>query len=90
MPRGPRLDAPGTLHHVMVRGIERAVIFREDPDRADFVARLATQVETGAWTVYAWGLLPNHLHLLVRTGARPLAHSMRSLLTGYAGAFNPP
>jgi putative transposase len=88
MPRGPRLDAPDTLHHVMVRGIERAVIFRDDSDRADFLARLATLVETGSLTVYAWALLPNHLHLLVRTGTRPLAHSMRSLLTGYAGAFN--
>jgi REP element-mobilizing transposase RayT len=72
----------------MVRGIERTVIFRDDPDRVDFLARLAVLVEAGAWTVYAWALLPNHLHLLVRTGTRPLAHSMRSLLTGYAGAFN--
>ena len=38
--------------------------------------------------MYAWALLPNHAHLLVRTGTRPLARSMRSLLTGYAGAFN--
>ena len=41
MPRQPRLDAPGALHHVMVRGIERRAIFRDDADRADFVARLA-------------------------------------------------
>ena len=88
MPRQPRLDAPDTLHHVMVRGIERTALFREDPDRIDFVTRLADLVEQGAWTVYAWALLPNHAHLLVRTGLRPLARSMRSLLTGYAGAFN--
>jgi len=88
MPRQPRLDAPNTLHHVMVRGIERTAIFREDRDRADFVARLDTLAEAGAWTVYAWALLPNHAHLLVRTGRRPLARTMRSLLTGYAGAFN--
>ncbi len=37
----PRLDAPGTLPHVMVRGIERTALFRDDPDRADFVARVA-------------------------------------------------
>ena len=42
----------------------------------------------GGLTVYAWALLPNHVHLLVRSGTRPLARSMRSLLTGYAGAFN--
>jgi hypothetical protein len=48
MPRQARLDAPGTLHHVMVRGIERTSIFRADADRADFVARLAALVERGA------------------------------------------
>jgi len=88
MPRQPRLDAHATLHHVMARGIERTALFRNDRDRADFVARLATVAGAGAWTVYAWALLPNHAHLLVRTGQRPLARSMRSLLTGYAGAFN--
>ena len=88
MPRQARLDAPETLHHVMVRGIERRALFRDDPDRADFVARLAALAAASALTVYAWALLPNHAHLLVRTGSCPLARSMRSLLTGYAGAFN--
>jgi len=88
MPRQPRLDAPDTLHHVRVRGLERRAIFRDDTDRADFVARLAGVAAQGAWTVFAWALLPNHAHLLVRTGTRPLPRSMRSLLTGYAGAFN--
>jgi REP-associated tyrosine transposase len=88
MPRGPRLDAPGVLQHVMARGIEGRRIFREAPDYEDFLARLAALVQAGALTVYAWALLPNHFHLLVRTAARPLARSMRSLLTGYAGAFN--
>src|SRR5574342_538251 len=88
MPRQARLDAPGTLHHVMVRGIERTVLFRDDPDREDFLARVAALAAAGAFTIYAWALLPNHAHLLVQTGQRPLARSMRSLLTGYAGAFN--
>ena len=88
MPRGPRLDAPGVLHHVMVRGIERRPIFRDDRDRRDFVERLAAVTDAKAWEVYAWALLPNHLHLLVRTGRRPLARTMGSLLAGYAGAFN--
>ena len=68
MPRHPRLDAPNTLHHVMVRGIERTQVFRDDVDRADFVARVAHLAEEGAWTVAAWALLPNHAHPLVRTG----------------------
>jgi len=72
----------------MVRGIERTAIFRDDQDRTDFVTRVATLAEQGAWTVYAWALPPNHAHLLVHTSQRPLARSMRSVLTGYAGAFN--
>ena len=52
MPRQPRLDAPDTLHHVMVRGIERTTLFRDDGDRADFLARLAALAEAGALTVY--------------------------------------
>jgi len=88
MPRGPRLDASGVLHHIMIRGLERRRIFRDDQDRTDFVTRLGALAEAKALTVYAWALLPNHVHLLVRTGTRPLSRTMRSLLTGYAGAFN--
>jgi putative transposase len=88
MPRGPRLDAPGVLHHVVVRGLERRVLFRDDRDRADFLGRVAALAASGAWTVSAWAPLPNHGHLLLRTGARPLAGAMRALLSGYAGAFN--
>ena len=40
MPRQARLDAPGILHHVMVRGLERRPIFRDDVDRRDFCTRL--------------------------------------------------
>jgi len=96
MPRGARLDAPGALHHVVVRGIERGLLFRDDTDCADFVARLAQVVHRTGLVVLAWALLPNHLHLLVRTPSasrgRPytpvLPTAMRQLLTGYAGAFN--
>lgn len=88
MPRQARLDAPGVLHHVMARGIERSAVFRDDRDREDFLARLGDLAGSGGLVVYAWALLPNHFHLLVRTGRGPLARSMRSLLTGYAGRFN--
>ncbi len=47
MPRLARLDAPGILHHVMGRGIERKEIFYNDTDRSDFIDRLAALVEEG-------------------------------------------
>ena len=56
MPRGPRLDAPGSLHHIMVRGIERKKIFRSDRDKEDFLARLEKVVEEGGATCFAWVL----------------------------------
>ena len=54
MPRQPRLDAPGVLHHVMVRGIERRAIFTDDTDRDDFARRLGALAEARALTVYWW------------------------------------
>jgi putative transposase len=88
MPRSARLDAPGVLHHVMGRGIERRKIFLDDRDRDDFVLRLAGLVKEGSIEIYAWSLLPNHFHLLCKTKKRPLPSSMRRLLTGYAVNFN--
>ena len=60
MPRLARLDAPGVLHHVMGRGIERREIFQTDTDRQDFVDRLSKLAIKGAFDVYAWTLMPNH------------------------------
>ncbi|MBS3920893.1 MAG: transposase [Deltaproteobacteria bacterium] len=88
MARQPRLDAPGAMHHVMGRGIERTNIFRTNQDRDDFLNRLANQCLEGNIVVYAWCLLSNHFHLLVRTGRRPLSRVMKKLLTGYVVNFN--
>ena len=88
MPRKSRMDAPGTLHHIMGRGIERTKIFRNRTDREDFVSRLAELSSNGDLIVYAWSLLANHYHILARTGRQSLAGSMRKLLTGYVVNFN--
>jgi len=88
MPRQARIDAPGVLHHIICRGIERRCIFPGDEDRKDFVTRLETVLAATGTPCYAWALMPNHVHLLLRTGATPISDVMRRLLTGYAVAFN--
>ncbi|MEA3385292.1 MAG: transposase [Thermodesulfobacteriota bacterium] len=88
MPRQPRLDAPGLLQHVMARGIERREIFKDDQDRQSFLERLAVILEETQTQCYAWALIPNHFHLLLRTGLTPLSKVMRRLMTGYAVTFN--
>ena len=60
MPRRARIDAPGALHHVICRGIERRRIFWEDSDRDDFLKRLETILSETQTPCYAWALMPNH------------------------------
>jgi putative transposase len=88
MPRQPRLDAPGLVHHVMARGIERREIFRDDRDRTTFVDTLGEVVSDSGARVYAWCLLSNHFHLVLKSGERPLAWIMRRLMTGHAVRYN--
>jgi len=88
MPRGARLDAPGTLHHVMVRGIEGMAIVQDDDDRQRFVDRLGQVAGATGTTIHAWSLMSNHAHLLLRSSATGLSTFMRKLLTGYATTYN--
>jgi len=76
------------LQHVMARGIERREIFKDDKDRKSFLDRLSTILEETQTQCYAWSLLPNHFHLLLRTSQTPLSKVMRRLMTGYAVTFN--
>jgi putative transposase len=76
MPRLARLDAPGVLHHIMIRGIERRNIFKNDKDREDFLDRLSILLPETQTSCYAWVLIPNHAHFLFRTGQVPLATFM--------------
>lgn len=88
MPRQARLDAPGTLHHVIIRGIEKRRIVDDVEDREEFVMRMSRIAEDSGEGLYAWALMNNHAHLLLRSGVFVLARYMRRLLTGYAGYYN--
>ena len=88
MPRKARIDTPGALHHIIVRGIERRSIFYDDLDRENFIERFGIVLTESDTPCFAWALIPNHFHLLLRTGTTPMATVMRRLLTGYAVSFN--
>jgi REP-associated tyrosine transposase len=88
MPRQARLDAPGTLHHVMLRGLAGGPIVADEEDRGIFLDRLGALAAATGTILYAWALLPNHAHLLLRSGPGGLPAFMRRLLTGYALAYN--
>ena len=67
---------------------EKTELFRDDTDRNDFLKRLAAHCESRRLIVYAWVLMSNHFHLLVRTGSEPLALGMKKILSGYVGTYN--
>lgn len=88
MPRQARIDIPGGLYHVIARGNERREIFRDDSDYKEFYKRAAQAVSETGQKCLAWAFIPNHFHLLILRGKRPLADTMRKLMTGYVGYFN--
>lgn len=88
MPRTARLDIPGLLQHVIVRGIEKRDIFFTDDDRLLFVDRLSALLKKTKTRCYAWALMSNHFHLLLMPTSCTLSSFMRSLLTSYAVNFN--
>lgn len=84
MPRKARMVLVGALHHIIIRGIEQTVIFKDDLDRNRFIDHISAVIAEGKASCFAWALLSNHVHVLVRTGTAPVATLMRRLLTGYA------
>jgi len=88
MPRKARIDAPGALHHIMARGIEKRDIFCDDFDRDRFIDRMGVVIPETQTICFAWALMPNHVHMLIRTGRTPISTVMQRLLTGYSVGFN--
>ena len=88
MPRKSRIDAPGALHHIIIKGIERKPIFKDAQDYRNFLKRLGNVLIETSTLCFAWALMTNHVHLLLKTGVFPISIIMRRLLTGYAQQFN--
>lgn len=88
MPRQKRLDVPGQIYHIISRGLERRKIFRDRDDRKEFLIRLSEGLRETEVHCYAWVLMGNHFHLLLRPMLMPISKLMRKVLTGYALYFN--
>jgi len=88
MARLLRLQFEGALYHVMFRGNERRVIFRDDADRLGFLERLRETQVMRPVRLFLACLMPNHVHLLIETPQPNLSAFMGRLLTAYAGDFN--
>ena len=88
MPRQARLDIPGALHHIMVRGINKSTIFEDDEERAQFLNRLGENITDARASVYAFALMTNHAHVLFKSGKPGISAVMKKQLTWYAQYYN--
>lgn len=79
MARKPRIEFPGAFSHVITRGNQRQPIFRDDADREYYLGRLEHYRQRYEATLYAYVLMVNHVHLLLETGAFPLAKLLHGL-----------
>ena len=88
MARRPRVFAPGLLYHVIVRGNHRRKTFWEDRDYQVYLQRLEHYQKKFAVKIYAYCLMPNHVHLLVEVSRDPLSKFMQGLQQSYTQHFN--
>jgi len=88
MSRAARVRGDSGVYHVMVRGIDRRIIFEDDEDRDRFLACLRAVREVSGLTLYAYCLMDNHVHLLIEEREEPLALLMKRLGVRYVGWFN--
>jgi REP-associated tyrosine transposase len=88
MARKPRLFAPGVLYHVIVRGNQRRKTFLKPSDYEVYLEKLAQYRQRCGVTVYAYCLMPNHVHLLLECSRTPLAKFMQGLQQSYTQYHN--
>jgi len=88
MARKPRIDFPGAVQHVMLRGNARQSIFLNDNDRQHFCGLLIEATERFGCLIYAYCLMGNHVHMAIQTGEVPLARVMHRISFRYTQWFN--
>jgi len=88
VPRRPRRDSPGTLHHVTNRGIAKRTIFERVGDTRYFLSRVAHAVRRGELKVHAYSCVTTHFHLFVESPIGRMATAMRRIQGEYSRYFN--
>src|SRR3954454_20748947 len=88
MPRKPRVELAGGVHHVYARGNAREDIYRDDVDRRMYLHTLGREVARWKWRCLAYCLMSNHVHLLLETPEPNLGRGMQRAHGTYARLFN--
>lgn len=88
MARKPRIEYEGAVYHVIVRGNQKQVVFHDKHDYKKYLSLLTSYKERTKFSLYAYVLMENHMHLLLETGKVPLSKIMQGLNQGYTMYYN--
>jgi putative transposase len=88
MPRGPRIRSESGVYHIVMRGINRQTIFEDKEDCEKFIETLQRYKDHCGYELYAYCLMGNHVHLLLKEGSEPLAQVMRRICGSYVYWYN--
>ena len=88
MPRESRRKSPSGIYHIMMRGINRDPIFHEDEDRRHFLSLLSHTRLPDAFDLYAYCLMVNHVHLLIRERTDDISRTMKRINSRYVSWYN--
>lgn len=88
MPRTARKKSISKIYHIMLRGINQQNIFSDDEDCRKFMDLVAAYKKKTGFELYAYCLMWNHVHLLVKEGKEELSSSMKRIGASYVGWYN--
>ncbi|MFA4919296.1 MAG: transposase [Thermodesulfovibrionales bacterium] len=88
MARKPRIEYEGAFYHVITRGNQRRKVFRDDNDFQKYISLLAFYKERYKYSLYAYALMSNHVHLLIETHRIPLSKIFQGINQSYTMYFN--
>jgi REP element-mobilizing transposase RayT len=88
MPRKARIDYPGLTHHIMARTFNDLFLFKDEDDRDHYLSLLTHRIKETGFLCFAWALMVNHVHLLIKTNEKPLWRLMKPLNCDYSRWYN--
>lgn len=88
MPRKAREKSESGIYHIIMRGINRQSIFEDQEDYVKFIQTIQQYKEKSSYAIYAYCLMGNHVHLLLKTGQEPLEQIMRRICGRYVYWYN--
>jgi len=88
VPRAARIKSKSGIYHIIMRGINRQTLFNDEEDFAKFIQTLQRYREICEYNLYAYCLMGNHLHLLLKEGKDPLETVMRRICGSYVLWYN--